>query len=79
MPSEKTETYRYIERIGGFHEMELNYIDIGCNLMGKQFKNDRDQVVEQSLADGVAGNIYGIPAECTRITRTAGTWKDVRS
>ena len=33
VPSEKTETYRYIERIGGFHEMELNYIDIGCNLI----------------------------------------------
>ena len=29
--------------------MELNYIDIGCNLMGKQFKDDREQVVEQSL------------------------------
>ena len=39
--------------MGGFYEMELNYIDIGCNLMGKQFKDDREQVVEQSLADGV--------------------------
>ena len=39
--------------------MELNYIDIGCNLMGKQFKDDREQVVEQSLEDGVGLIITG--------------------
>lgn len=38
--------------------MELNYIDIGCNLMGKQFKDDREQVVEQSLAGG--GGVCGL-------------------
>ena len=46
--------------------MELNYIDIGCNLMGKQFKNDRDQVVEQSLADGVGLIITGTDPSSNR-------------
>lgn len=39
--------------------MELNYIDIGVNLTGKQFDSDRDQIVEQSLAGGVGLIITG--------------------
>ena len=54
--------------MGGFYEMELNYIDIGCNLMGKQFKDDREQVVEQSLADGVGLIITGTDPSSNRIT-----------
>lgn len=46
--------------------MELNYIDIGCNLMGKQFKDDREQVVEQSLADGVGLIITGTDPSSNR-------------
>lgn len=29
--------------------MDLKYIDIGINLMGKQFASDRDKIVEESL------------------------------
>ena len=46
--------------------MELNYIDIGCNLMGKQFKDDREQVVEQSMADGVGLIITGTDPSSNR-------------
>ena len=33
--------------------MDLKYIDIGINLMGKQFTSDRDKIVEESLEKGV--------------------------
>lgn len=39
--------------------MELKYIDIGCNLMGKQFNSDRDEVVEQSLREGIGLIVTG--------------------
>ena len=39
--------------------MDLKYIDIGINLMGKQFASDRDKVVEESLEKGVGLIITG--------------------
>lgn len=39
--------------------MDLNYIDIGVNLMGKQFEADRDQVVRESVEAGVGLVITG--------------------
>lgn len=39
--------------------MDLKYIDIGINLMGKQFTSDRDKIVEESLEKGVGLIITG--------------------
>lgn len=46
--------------------MDLKYIDIGINLMGKQFASDRDKVVEESLEKGVGTYHNGEPI-CGRI------------
>ena len=39
--------------------MDLRYIDIGVNLMGKQFDKDREEVVRDSLKEGVGLIITG--------------------
>ena len=39
--------------------MDLRYIDIGVNLMGKQFDKDREEVVRDSLKKGVGLIITG--------------------
>ena len=36
--------------------MDLRYIDIGVNLMGKQFDKDREEVVRDSLKKGSGAN-----------------------
>lgn len=39
--------------------MKLKYIDIGLNLMGKQFDSDREKVIRESLNEGVGLIITG--------------------
>lgn len=46
--------------------MEIKHIDIGVNLMGKQFDQDRDQVVGNALADGVGLIITGTDIRSNR-------------
>lgn len=46
--------------------MKLKYIDIGVNLMGKQFQSDRDEVVKDSLSQGVGMIITGTDLKSDR-------------
>ena len=46
--------------------MELKYIDIGLNLMGKQFDSDRETVAADSFAAGVGFIVTGTDLKSDR-------------
>lgn len=50
--------YRFLSLIGGI-SLELKYIDIGLNLINKQYKYDRDLIVSNSYNDGIGIIITG--------------------
>jgi len=46
--------------------MNLQYIDIGVNLMGKQFQSDREQIVQDSFEHGVGMIVTGTDLKSDR-------------
>lgn len=46
--------------------MKLDYIDIGVNLMGKQFHEDREEIVKDSLHGGIGLIITGTDLKSTK-------------